>query len=165
MKQNIISTTLADPDKTAIITAIDDIEAKMRFMINLTPEERKRLRKMGSKSVDYVQQCHKGAINFPNIFPAIVNVGEFTKDMDLIATLQDIKQRLQSVEEAIDDTIMAAGSDAMKSADEVYRYLKQAAEGDAAITELVNDISKRFDGQGNFAQPDNETPPEEPPIV
>jgi hypothetical protein len=44
---------------------------------------------------------------------------------------------------------MTAKSDAMKQADEVYKYLKQAADGDVAVSELVKNIGKRFDRKSN----------------
>ena len=53
----------------------------------------------------------------------------------------------------MNDTILALSSDAMKEADEVYGFLKVAAKRDANAKALVEQISKRFKGQGNFKNP------------
>ena len=149
MKQNKISAVLDPAIKADIINLINDIKSKLPFAVNLTPTERRKLRKMGPKSVDYVNQCYASVSNFPNVFPGTFNASNFDEDMKLIAALEDVNQQLQSLYESINDTVMTAKSDAMKQADEVYKYLKQAADGDVAVSELVKNIGKRFDRKSN----------------
>jgi hypothetical protein len=52
-----VSYVIPAADLTAVLTAIDTINSKLPFLINLTEEERKSLFKMGSKSVDFVQDA------------------------------------------------------------------------------------------------------------
>lgn len=52
--------------------------------------------------------------------------------------------------------MLAAGSDAMIAADEVYAELKSSAKKDASVKGLVDQIAKRFKGQGSSKQVDKE---------
>ena len=54
----------------------------------------------------------------------------------------------QALTEALNDTLLALSSDAMKSADEVYGFLKLASKRDANAKALVEQMSRRFKGQG-----------------
>ena len=54
---------------------------------------------------------------------------------------------MQALIEALDDTILAAGSDAMMAADEVYAELKSSAKKDSNVKGLVDQIAKRYSAQ------------------
>ena len=65
-KSNKISASFSETDKEAVLAKIAEVKALMPFLIGLTLEERKTLRKMGPKSVDYVRQSLEGAKAFPD---------------------------------------------------------------------------------------------------
>ena len=58
---NKVSGILKDADQQKIIKNIDDIALALPFLINLTIDNRKKMRKMGAKSIDYVNfsKCFK----------------------------------------------------------------------------------------------------------
>ena len=108
---------------------------------------------MGPKSVDYVNDNLTGANQFPNSLPGDFPVAEFAKDVTLINKLYPLLVASQSLTEGLNDTLLALGSDAMKQGDEVYGFLKLAAKTDANAKALVQQIGRRFNGQGNFKTP------------
>ena len=104
---------------------------------------------MGPKSVDYVNETLVGARQFATNIPAAFSIEEFSKDAILIKQLYPLFVATQAFAEALSDTILALGSDSIKEADAVYGFLKIAAKTDANAKALVDQISKRFKGQGN----------------
>lgn len=146
MPTNKVSAVLAEADKTAIIDAIDSIKTKLPFLVNLSKDERQNLRKMGPSSVDFVNLSLQGAQNFGNLLRADFNLQEFEKDVTLVRNLSDIRVRLSALLESIDDTMMATGSDAMTSADDVYDYLKKGKK-DASVKTLLDQMSTKYAGQ------------------
>lgn len=146
-KKNKISATLTDADKTTIIASIKAAKAKLPFLISLTMEERKRERKMASKSVDYVKQALRGAQTFPQQMRGDFDTAEFAKDVTLINQLWDIRTELMGLVEQLDDTIMAAGADAMQAADDVYNTLKVAAKNNTGVKTILDEIGKYYEGQ------------------
>jgi hypothetical protein len=146
MPTNKISAVLPEADKTAIVSAIDTIKTKMPFLVNLTNDGRKKLRKMGPSSVEFVTLSLQGAKNFGNLLRSDFNVNEFEQDVNLVKQLSEIRIKLAAVLESIEDTIIAAGSDAMASADTVYDYLKKGKE-DSSVKNLLSQMGKKYDSQ------------------
>lgn len=147
-KSNKISAVFTATEKTTVLAKIAEVKAQLPFLVTLTMEERKNLRKMGPKSVAYVQQCVAGAKAFPDELKKNFNTPEFEKDYDLIYNLLDIQIACQSLLESVNDTMMAGGIDAMIASDEVYDALKSSAKSNASVKEMVKLIAERFKGQG-----------------
>ena len=155
-RQNLISAEVGDDIVAAAIQSINDAKASLPFLINLSATERKKFRKMGPKSVNYVNDNLAGANQFPNSLPANFPIEEFAKDVTLINKLYPLLVASQAFTEGLNDTILALGSDAMKGSDEVYGFLKLAAKTDANAKALVEQIGRRYKGQGNFKKSDNQ---------
>lgn len=154
MATNLISAVLSDADRDAAKASIATAKSKTPFLISLSEDQKKGKRKMGQKSVEYVKLNLRGVQNFGKYVPAAaVDADEFAKDVNLISQLWDIRVVLASYLEEVDDTITAAGIDCMKSADNVYDYLKKAAKSDAAVKSLIEEIAKRYEKQGKKAAP------------
>ena len=144
MSTNRVSATLNDADKTAVLEALAQVKEKMPFLINLTGKERHRSRKMGAKSVEYVNLSLQGSQTFGSLMPPSVDISEFTKDVTLVNQLLSVRMEVEALLEGIDDTMLAAGSDAMQYADLVYSYLKTGSKTNAGVKSITADIAKRF---------------------
>ncbi len=144
MSTNRVSAALTETDKTAVLEALGQAKDKMPFLINLTGQERHRSRKMGSKSVEYVNLSLQGSRSFPSLIPPSVDLAEFSKDVTLVNQLLAIRIEVEALLEGIDDTMLAAGADAMQFADLVYSYLKTGSKSNAGVKGITADIAKRF---------------------
>jgi len=144
MSTNRVSAVLNDADKTAVLEALAQVKEKMPFLINLTGQERKRSRTMGAKSVEYVNLSLQSSKTFGSLIPPSVDVSEFTKDVTLVNQLLEVRMEVDALLEGIDDTMLAAGSDAMRYADLVYSYLKTGSKTNAGVKSVTADISKRY---------------------
>ncbi len=153
LSENKISAALSSPDKIDILNKTAEIKAKLPFLLNLTIDERKTLRKMGTKSVAYVQDCLRAAQTFPNLLPPSIKVDELAKDLALYNDLSDLLVSIKSLCEGIEDTIMISGSDAMIVSDNIYAYLKQGSKQDANIKAQIEQIGLRYTKTSKKASP------------
>ena len=84
------------------------------------------------------------AQNNPSILPSGFNVTEFAKDVTLSADLVDIESVSKPLAEGISDTLMAAGTEAMKQANQVYALVKVAAKSDSNMSGLAKQLGERY---------------------
>jgi len=148
---NKISAALSDADKAKALASIGEAKKLLSFLITLSNDTRKKSRRMGAKSVEYVNQNLQAAQSFGSVIPGSVDVAEFAKDVALVNQLIPLRVEIASLLERLDDSILAAGSDAMIMADIVYAYLKTAARNNGAVKAAITDIGMRFKGQGKKA--------------
>ena len=152
-RTNKITGTFTDAAKTAVIAKITETKALMPFLINLTEEERKRLKGIGNKNLAYVQKCVEGAIAFPDELKKNFNTAEFQKDVEMFTSLIGAHIACAALLELIDDSMKAAGIDAMGASSEVYASLKTSAKNNANVKTIVAEIGERFKGQGKRINP------------
>ena len=150
---NKVSADFPDADVQSVQDKLDEIVALMPFLISLNKKLRTNLRKMGPKSVEYVNLCVQGATNYPKELRVGFDIKEFKRDAKLFAQILEVQVKMTGIMESVNDTMMAAGSDSMMAADEVYGSLKSAAKKDASAKTLVDEIAKRFKGQGKKKTP------------
>lgn len=141
---NRISAVITEAEQNKILKDIDALKSKMTFLLNLSVEDRRRLRKFGAKSYEYVNTCMEGALAYPELLPGTLDPAEFKRDIELYAQLNQIYTRVGMLYEAIEDTLIATGADTMNAADTVYHSLKRSSSPDANIKGLLQRISERF---------------------
>ncbi|NEO46138.1 MAG: hypothetical protein F6K55_19215 [Moorea sp. SIO4A3] len=141
--QNITG-TLSERDVQEIKTALQTIEQKLPFLVNLTAEERRNMFKMGSKSLSFVNNSLTAAQSNPKILPASFDLDEFVRDYQLAVTLTDVLFQLRQLTEKVDDTLMAVSSEAMNSSLQVYDYIKTAAKRTPGLKTIAESLGKRF---------------------
>ncbi len=151
-----ISAKLTEADLQDIKAALATIEAKLPFLVHLTIEERRRLFKMGNKSLAFVSNSLTAAQSNPDILPASFNLEEFVSDYQLAAALTDLHLRLQQLTEKVDDTLIAVSSEAMTSSLTVYDYVKTAAKSTPGLRAIADQLGDRF--KASRAKATKETP-------
>ncbi|TAF73862.1 MAG: hypothetical protein EAZ53_11395 [Bacteroidetes bacterium] len=148
MAYNNISVALPQADVDAIKAALATINSKLPFLINLTNEERKNLLKMGPKSIDFVQSSLRVVNNNASILPASFSAVEFAKDVNVYVPLSEIQLLISSLNEKLNDTAMAVGSEAMRQSLDVYDYVKTASKRTPGLKSIVDELGQRFKEQG-----------------
>lgn len=148
MPYSNISVTLLQEDVNAIKTALATINSKLPFLIGLSSNERRSLYKMGPKSLDFVQESLRIAQNNTDIIPSGFSTAEFAKDTIVVVSLSELSLLVNQLSEKLSDTTLAAGSEAMRSALEVYDYAKTAAKRKPGLKSAVDALSQRFKEQG-----------------
>lgn len=143
MPDNRISATLSQADQQAVLAAINTIREKLPFLVDLTPEERRALPKMGESSRGFVAQALEIASQNEDILPRSFDVAEMRKDVDLLNALQPVLTALSQLSELVEDTYMAVGSEAYTGALHVYQYARAAGKG-AALDGALDALGQRF---------------------
>jgi tetrahydromethanopterin S-methyltransferase subunit G len=144
MSYQNISAQIAPSDLEAIKDALNTIETKLPFLVHLSLEERRKMVKMGNKSLAFVSNSLAAAQSNPSILPASFDVDEFKLDYELATTLSDIHTRLQQLNEKVDDTLVAVSSEAMSSSLTVYDYVKTAAKKTPGLKAIADQLGERF---------------------
>ena len=108
-----ISATISDQAMTEIKGAIATIHAQLPFLINLTPDERRKRFKMGDKSLAFVRNSVTATQNNPDIVPGKFDIAEFNRDYQLTVALSEVLGLLEQLTETVDDTLLAVGSESM----------------------------------------------------
>jgi hypothetical protein len=139
-----ITATLSDADLTEIKDALQTIQNKLPFLVNLTADERRSLVKMGDKSLAFVNNSLNAAQSNRDILPASFDVEEFIRDYQLAVALTELLAGLRQLEEKVDDTLLAVGSEAMNSSLIVYNYVKTAAKHTPGLKSLAEQLGERF---------------------
>jgi hypothetical protein len=118
------------------------------YLINLTPDERIQLPKMGDKSVPFVT---KGLeyLQIPGTpTPPYINGEELGIDLNAHETLRQIRQIAQPIVDMLDDTMLLCGSEAYVAVLAFYTYLKGAAKMNVPGAKTIyDDLSTRFPRQ------------------
>jgi hypothetical protein len=139
-----ISAKLTETDLQDIKAALTALEAKLPFLIHLTVEERRKLFKMGNKSLAFVSNSLTAAQANPDILPASFDLDEFTSDYQLATSLTEVHLRLKQLTEKVDDTLIAVSSEAMNSSLTVYDYVKTAAKKTPGLKAIADQLGERF---------------------
>lgn len=158
MIDNRVSANLSQADQQAVMSAIDTIRQKLPFLVDLTPEERRDLPKMGERSRGFVQQALEVATQNIEMMPRSFDVEEMRKDVELLAALQPIMLALDQLSELLDDTYIAVGSEAYTAALLVYQFARAAGKG-SALDAALDGLSQRFARKSRGTPPPTGTPP------
>jgi hypothetical protein len=148
MSKSRISASLTAEEKSAIKQKLNEIKSALSFIVSLTSKERGRLVKMGAKSVQFVQLALKVAQEHPEIIPGNFSIDEFAKDVALSSDLMEIELVSTPLANAISDTLMLVGCDAMEQANRVYELVKSSAKSDPALNEAKKQLAERYKAQG-----------------
>ncbi|OYE06174.1 hypothetical protein [Nostoc sp. 'Peltigera membranacea cyanobiont' 232] len=139
-----IAAALSPQDIQEIKAALQKIQQKMPFLVTLSTEERRKLVKMGDKSLAFVNNSVTAAQSNREILPATFDVEELVRDYQLATALTEVLISMQQLAEQVDDTLMAVGSEAMTSSLTVYDYVKTASKKTPGLKIVAEQLGERF---------------------
>jgi hypothetical protein len=153
-----IDATVSGAALREIAAAIATIEAALPFLVLLSAEERKSLFKMGDKSVAFVEEALMAARNYPEAIPQALDVSAFEKDLALAKQLGEIEMLLTTLLAKVSDTRIAAGSEAISSAAQVYQQFKASGRTEPGLKSVNAGLSERWKQARIRAKPGATTP-------
>jgi hypothetical protein len=146
MTSNYISANLTLQARDEIMGAINDIRAKLPFIIDVAPKVKRSMPKMGDKSRAFVQKALDVAVQHPDFLPRSFNIAELQRDVHLFETIYPLAMALAQLQADLDDTLAAVGSDAFTTALQVYRHAKAHGDG-SGLDAMVEELGQRFERQ------------------
>ena len=158
MNTNVIakrssSFNIPDDDLQAVQAAVQTLQAKLvPHLVNIGPDEKRALSKMGSKSVDFVSKTLTYANTNPQFKPAFVDIDSFSQDVTAFGVLRSLQQPVSQLADMLDDSLALTGSDAMNAALAYYQSVKTANKLNVpGAATIADDLATRFAGQGTRA--------------
>ena len=152
MSQNLISLDLTAEDVAALDTALASIEKLFANFIELTPEQRQKLPKMGDRSEAFCRQTVMVLDQNKQLIPPTFDLAESQGDMLAFDTLRPRIQRLRALLSKGEDTQLALGSDLMRASYDGYALAKMFGQG-AALDTLKDAMSVRYTRRPNKNDP------------
>ena len=143
MTQNLISLDFGVDDIAAIDKALDILEAKFDRFVTLTPDQIRRLNKMGDKSEAFCRQATVVLEENPQLIPPGFSVAELRQDITDLDLMRPRFLRLRELLQKVDSTEMALGSDIINAALEGYGYMKMGGKS-AGLDGLKASMSVRY---------------------
>jgi GrpB-like predicted nucleotidyltransferase (UPF0157 family) len=115
------------------------------YMLPLTANERHDMTKMGDKTLSFVEKALEYARHYPQLCPSYLNIAAFETDMSDATGLRTVHISAKQLSDNVDDTAMAAGSEAYQAALVFYNAVKAAALQDIpGAKEVYADLKNRF---------------------
>lgn len=153
MPDNRISASLPQADREAVMQAVATIREKLPFLIDLTTEQRRVMLKMGDKSRAFVSKALEVGTQNSDFLPRSFNLEEMRRDVELFEALSPVLLSLTQLQELVDDTCIAAGSEAYTAALAIYNYAK--ASGDVTgLDAVIDEMGRRFTRRSRKKQPE-----------
>jgi hypothetical protein len=161
MKQNLVSFAFTEADFTDLKQKISEIQAKIEgFAIELHLDNKRELKTLGDRSLPFTEQAFFFANQQKTLVPAFVSMEEFSKDLNLFKQSKELIKMLEVTLERLNDTYIAAGSDAFSTARKIYDSVKSAIKGNipgAAVA--FDELKKRYIRmKGKTEEQNNNTP-------
>jgi hypothetical protein len=141
--QNRIEATISVADRDKILGFISQIRALMPFLDDLTPEERQSLVKMGDSGRPFVEQSLNLVEQDDSFMPRSFDKADMRLDSDFYTTMLPVLIQMTQLFEAVNDTMMLAGSDLIMAGLDVYRNAKDNGKS-ANLDNLVPLLGNRF---------------------
>ena len=146
-QENLISAELSATvaaDITEKLNAINTALAGI-LLFNLTGQDRLEMNKLGDKSLAFVEKALEYAANNTALVPSYLDLVEANKDLKLSKDLNNILKQVSTLQRAIEDTAMVAGSEAYDAALVFYASVKGASRVNVPGSQSVfEDLQKRY---------------------
>jgi len=152
MISNRVSAQLSDNDRDAALAAIATIRDRLPFLIQLTPDERASLPRMGAKSRTFVRKALDVAVQDPDFMPRAFDIDEMRQDVELFESLYPVLTAISELQELISDTCIAAGSDAYAAALMIYNFARLTGQG-PQLDSVVDEVGQRIARKSAIDQP------------
>jgi hypothetical protein len=143
MNHELTNAQLLPEQEQQILQSMADIEAKLPFLLDLSVSDRRGLPKMGDKSRAFVDHGLVLALQNGNILPRNFNIEEYQHDVQLVRQLESLVLAMRRLMKRLEDTYLAAGSDAYGQTLLVYQAAKLAGK-DGSLAEHLDTLSRRF---------------------
>jgi hypothetical protein len=146
---NRISLAISEADLQAVRDALQVLQDKLLpHLLTLAPEERRELPKMGDKTVAFVRKAADYARADGSLRPSYLDLEEMERDIQAVDDLSTLQRPLAQLVTGLEDSMLAAGSEAYGAALAYYQAIKGAARARVQGAEAIaNDLGQRFPGR------------------
>lgn len=142
-KYPFASVSLSDGDLTAIITKVNELKGLLPLMPDLTPTERRRMSKLGSKSRGFADLAIETAKADPGVLPQSISLETLVAQDALLRDLSLVQTHVTDVKSKLDDALYQVGNYVFGASRVVYAVMKTDA-AKAKLQEQKSAMKARF---------------------
>ena len=152
-KYPFASVSLSGADLTAIINKVNELKQLLPPMPDLTPKERQRLSKLGTKSRGFAQLAIETAKADPGVLPQSVSLGTLVAQNDLMEDISLIQTHVSDVKSKLDDALYQIGNYIYGVSRVIYAVMKTDA-AKAKLQEQKTAMKQLFLKKRKKSQPE-----------
>jgi len=142
-KYPFASVTLSDADLAAILGKVNELKALLPAMPDLTPLERRRMSKLGTKTRGFADLALETAKADPGVLPQSISLDTFVAQDDLLQDLSLVQTHVTDVKSKLDDALFLIGNYIYGVSRVVYAVMKTDA-AKAKLQEQKAAMKQRF---------------------
>ncbi len=145
MIYNLVNAELSVENEERAIQLLQEVETLLPFMINLSPEDRQELPKMGKKTLDFVERTIIYAREHREFVPPYLNLDDTNRDFTLYNQLRRILSVLEPLCEKLKETHMMLSVESYSGARIFYRAVQSAAKSGVKGSDVIlEDLKARY---------------------
>ena len=144
---NNINLEIPAEDLKKMIEAVNTLQTlSEKYLIALTPSERKGKLKMGDKSIPFVEKVIEYTKSNPKFVTEFMDVKALENDFKSVLELSNLLRPIPQLLSGFSDTILLAGGEALSNALIYYNTVKQAAKNNVPGAKVIyEDLKKRYE--------------------
>jgi hypothetical protein len=142
-KYPFASVSLSDADLAAIINKVTELKGLLPPMPDLTPTERRRMSKLGSKSRGFADLAIETAKADPGVLPQSISLETLVAQDALLRDLSLVQTHVTDVKSKLDDALYQVGNYVFGASRVVYAVMKTDA-AKAKLQEQKTAMKARF---------------------
>lgn len=144
---NNINLEIPAEDLKKMIEAVNTLQTlSEKYLIALTPTERKGKLKMGDKSIPFVEKVIEYTKSNPKFVTEFMDVKALENDFKSVLELSNLLRPISQLLSGFSDTILLAGGEALSNALIYYNTVKQAAKNNVPGAKVIyEDLKKRYE--------------------
>ena len=145
--ENFIDLDIPADDLKKMIEAVNTLKTlSEKYLIALTPAERKGKLKMGDKSIPFVEKVIEYTKSNPKFVTEFMDVKALENDFKSVLELSNLLRPIAQLLSGFSDTILLAGGEALSNALIYYNTVKQAAKNNVPDAKIIyEDLKKRYE--------------------
>jgi cellulose biosynthesis protein BcsQ len=145
MKTNVVNLEMSQQEVDDVERLLNELEARLSPLSELTIAERVRLVKMGRKNVDFVNRGYRHAEINREYLIGKIPFEDFKKDVDLGKWLRIVEKKMGLISSKVRDSAVLAEADAYRKARLYYNAAKAASRaGDELAEQIARDLSIHY---------------------
>jgi hypothetical protein len=146
---NYVSAEFPVERSAELVVQIQGMRTGLGFLVSWTAADRTAALKLGDEAFEATAAMAEVVEQYQDQFPKdVVDAAELRRDVALARGLAPVSRALRALADAIDDTILAARSDAFRAALQAYGLAKFLTKTIPGLRKLVEPLQKVFDRPG-----------------
>jgi len=142
-KYPFASVSFTDADLVAVLNKVNELKGILPPMPDLTPVERQRMSKLGSKSRGFADLALETAKADPGVLPQSISLDTFAAQDALLRDLSLVQTHVSDLKSKLDDALFLIGNYIFGVSRVVYAVMKTDA-AKAKLQEQKNAMKQRF---------------------